>query len=89
VFERIHCSGRIHCSFDRFIGKFDRFIDESGRYLSVMDFTVHILNQIDFGQFLSNFTEFSWFFQKTTGSKKAGFFNLRQFFLPMASLSST
>jgi hypothetical protein len=39
-----------------------------------MDFTVHILNQIDFNQFLSNFTEFGWFFQKPTGSKKADFF---------------
>jgi hypothetical protein len=48
MFDQIHCSDRIHCSFDRFIGEFDRFIDKIGRYSSVGDFTVHILNQIDF-----------------------------------------
>jgi hypothetical protein len=39
----------------------------------VGDFTVQILNQIDFGRFSPNFTEFGRFFQKLAGSEGADF----------------
>jgi hypothetical protein len=98
VFDRIHYSGRIHCSFGRFIGKFGRFIGKIVLYSSVGDFTIHIFNQMDFDRFLPIFIEFDrFFFQKPTGSEgadfsvSAGFFNtspeiqLVAFFFPFAS----
>ncbi len=39
----------------------------------VGDFTVQILNQMDFGRFSPNFTEFGRFFQKPAGSEGADF----------------
>jgi hypothetical protein len=39
----------------------------------VGDFAVQILNQMDFGRFSPNFTEFGQFFQKPTGSEGADF----------------
>jgi hypothetical protein len=73
MFNQIHCSCRIHGSFDLFISEFSRFIGKIGRYSSVRDFTVYIFNQMDFSRFLSNFTKFSRFFQKPTESKGADF----------------
>jgi hypothetical protein len=70
VFEQIHCSCRIHCSFSRFISTIKGF-------LSVGDFTVHIFNQIDFSRFLLIFTKFSQFIQKL---RRGRFFNVRGFF---------
>jgi hypothetical protein len=58
---------RIHCSFDRFIGKISR-------YSLVEDFTVHILNQMDSSWFLLNFIDFGQFFlKKPMGSDGSGF----------------
>jgi hypothetical protein len=39
----------------------------------VGDFIVQILNQMDFGRFSPNFTEFGRFFQKPAGSEGADF----------------
>jgi hypothetical protein len=52
---------RIHSSFCRFIGEFGWFIGKIDRYSSVGDFTVHIFNQMNFGQFLLNFNKFNRF----------------------------
>jgi hypothetical protein len=71
---------RNHCSFSRFIGEFSLFIGKIGRYSPVGDFTVHIFNQINFSQFLPNFTEFDPFFKKLAESDEANFFSVRQFF---------
>jgi hypothetical protein len=76
VFDRIHCSYRIHCSFGWFIGEFGRFIGKIGRHSSVWDFTVHILNQIDFGRFY----QIRRFFLKTDRVGGGRFFSLRRFF---------
>jgi hypothetical protein len=47
---------------------------------SVGDFTIQILNQMDFGQFSPNFIEFGRFFLKTGGIGGSQFFSLRRFF---------
>jgi hypothetical protein len=67
MFDRIHCS-------------FSWFIDEFDWYSSVGDFTVHIFNQIDFNQFLPNFTKFNRFFKKPTESRGTDFVVSTQFF---------
>jgi hypothetical protein len=76
MFDQIHCSGQIHCSFGWFIGEFGRFIGKIGRYSSVGDFTVHILNQMNFGRFLPNSADFF----ENLRDQRGRFFSLRQFF---------
>jgi hypothetical protein len=66
MFDRIHCSCRIHCLSDRFISEFGRFIDKISRYSSIGDFIVHIFNQMDFGRFYRILSNSAVFFQKPT-----------------------